>query len=187
MNIQDPATTRTTKFGIGQPALRKEDAKLLRGEGRYTDDVDLPGQAYAYILRSSVAHGRIKSIDTAAAKEMPGVLGIYTGADVAQYGTLQSALPFKSRDGSDMKKPGRTALPTDKVRFVGDPIACVVAETLLQAKDAAEAIEVDIESLPAVTKPADAVRAGAPTIFDDVPGNVSLDFHYGDSDKVNAA
>ena len=84
---------------------------------------------------------------------MPGVLGVYTGADVKAYGTLQSALPFKSRDGSDMKKPPRPALPTDKVRFVGDPIACVVAETLLQAKDAAEAIEVDIEPLPVVTTP----------------------------------
>jgi carbon-monoxide dehydrogenase large subunit len=86
-----------------------------------------------------------------------------------------------------MKKPPRPALPTDKVRFVGDPIACVVAESLLQAKDAAEAIEVDIEALPVVTKPDQAVAAGAPTIFDDVPGNVALDFHYGDSEKVNAA
>src|SRR5262245_41149023 len=126
MNIQN--TGRATQFGIGQPVPRKEDVKLLRGEGRYTDDLQLPGQAYAYILRSSVAHGNIKSIDAAAAKNMPGVLGIFTGTDVAQYGTLQSALPFKSRDGSDMKKPPRAALPVDKVRFFGDPIACVVAE-----------------------------------------------------------
>ena len=185
MNVQQPATR--SGFGIGQSIQRAEDPRLLRGEGRYTDDIDLPGQAQAYIVRSNVAHGRIKSIDISAAKTMPGVLGIYTGADVAQYGTLQSALPFKSRDGSDMKKPGRAALPTDKVRFVGDPIACVVAETLLQAKDAAEAIVVDIDALPVVTNPADAVASGAPTIFDDVPGNVSLDFHYGDSEKVNAA
>ncbi len=186
MNIQDTATTRS-RYGIGNPVLRKEDPTLLRGEGRYTDDINLPGQAYAYILRSNVAHGRIKSINTDSAKRMPGVLGIYTGADVKGYGTLQSALPFKSRDGSDMKKPPRPALPTDKVRFVGDPIACVVAQTLLQAKDAAEAIEVDIEPLPVVTKPDQAVAAGAPTIFDDAPGNVALDFHYGDSEKVNAA
>ena len=126
MNIQDTAKTRSA-YAIGQPVLRKEDAKLLRGEGRYTDDINLPGQAYAYILRSTVAHGRIKSIDTAAAKAMPGVLAVYTGADLEAYGTLQSALPFKSRDGSDLKKPPRPALPTDKVRFVGDPIACVVA------------------------------------------------------------
>src|SRR5688572_12072570 len=147
MNIQDTAKSRSA-YGIGQAPLRKEDGTLLRGHGRYTDDINLPGQAHAYILRSSVAHGRIKSIDTSAAKNMPGVLAIVTGADLAQYGTLQSALPFKSKDGSDMKKPPRAALPTDKVRFVGDPIACVVAETLFQAKDASEAIAVDIEPLP---------------------------------------
>ena len=158
MNIQDTAKTRSA-YAIGQPVPRKEDATLLRGEGRYTDDINLPNQAHAFILRSSVAHGRIKSIDTGAARKMKGVLAVYTGADVAQYGTLQSALPFKSKDGTDLKKPPRPALPTDKVRFVGDPIACVVAETLLQAKDAAEAIEVDIEPLPVVTTPAAGGRA----------------------------
>ena len=186
MNIQDTAKTRSA-YAIGQPVPRKEDATLLRGEGRYTDDINLPNQAHAFILRSSVAHGRIKSIDTDAAKKMKGVIAVYTGADVAQYGTLQSALPFKSKDGTDLKKPPRAALPTDKVRFVGDPIACVVAETLLQAKDAAEAIEVDIEPLPVVTTPAQAVAPGAPALFDSVPGNICLDFHYGETDKVAAA
>jgi aerobic carbon-monoxide dehydrogenase large subunit len=186
MNVQDTATTKSA-YGIGRPVPRKEDATLLRGQGRYTDDINLPGQAHAYMLRSQVAHGRIKSIDTTAAKAMKGVLAIYTGADLKPYGTLQSALPFKSRDGSDLKKPPRPALPTDKVRFVGDPIACVVAETLLQAKDAAEAIEVDIEALPVVIKPQQAVAAGAPALFEDVPGNVCLDFHYGDSAKVAEA
>ena len=186
MNIQDAATTKSA-YAIGQPVKRKEDGKLLRGQGRYTDDVDLPNQAYAYILRSTIAHGRIKSINIEAAKKMPGVLGIYTGADVASYGTLQSALPFKSKDGTDLKKPPRAALPTDKVRFVGDPIACVVATTIAEAKDASEAIEVDIESLPAITTPAQAVAKDAPAIFEDVPGNVCLDFHYGDSEKVEAA
>jgi carbon-monoxide dehydrogenase large subunit len=186
MNIHDTATTRSA-YAIGDSPLRKEDAKLLRGEGRYTDDVNLPDQAYAYMLRSNVAHGRIKSIDSSAAKAMPGVLAIIAGTNLAQYGTLQSALPFKSRDGSDLKKPPRPALPTDKVRFVGDPIACVVAETLAQAKDAAEAIAADIQSLPVVTTPEQAVAAGAPTLFDDVPGNICLDFHYGDSEKVEAA
>ena len=186
MNLHDTSSAQSAT-AIGQPALRKEDPKLLRGEGRYTDDISLPNQAFAFIVRSSVAHGRIKSIDTAAASKMPGVLGIYTGADLKDYGTLQSALPFKSRDGSDMKKPPRPALPTDKVRFFGDPIACVVAETLLQAKDAAEAIGVDIEALPVVTKPDQAVAQGAPTLFDGAPGNVALDFHYGEADKVAAA
>jgi carbon-monoxide dehydrogenase large subunit len=186
MNIQDTVAIRTA-YSIGQSPLRKEDARLLRGEGRYTDDVNLPDQAYAYILRSSVAHGRIKSIDASTAKGMPGVLAVVTGADLTQYGTLQSALPFKSRDGSDLKKPPRPALPTDKVRFVGDPIACVVAETIMQAKDGAEAILVDIEPLPVVTTPEQAIVAGAPSLFEDVPGNVCLDFHYGDSEKVEAA
>ena len=184
MNIQNTATNRT---GIGERVLRTEDPKLLRGEGRYTDDINLPRQAYAYIVRSTVAHGRIKSIGTQAAKAMKGVLGVYTGEDMKAYGTLQSALPLKSKDGSDLKKPPRSILPTDKVRFAGDPIACVVAETLLQAKDAAEAIEIDIESLPVVTTFAQATAAGAPALFEDVPGNVCLDFHYGETDKVNAA
>src|SRR5438128_7663715 len=100
MNLRDTPST-WGKFGIGQPVLRAEDPKLLRGEGRYTDDVNLPGQAYAAIVRSRHAHGVIKSIDTAQASKMPGVLAVYTGADVKQYGTLKSALPFKSRDGSD--------------------------------------------------------------------------------------
>src|SRR6185503_10386301 len=94
---------------------------------------------------------------------------------------------FKSKDGTDMKKPPRPALPTDKVRFVGDPIACVVAETLAQAKDASEAVEVDIEPLPVVTKPEQAVAKGAPALFEDVQGNIFLDFHYADTEKVNAA
>jgi aerobic carbon-monoxide dehydrogenase large subunit len=184
MNIQD---TAKSKYAIGQPVPRKEDATLLRGHGRYTDDINLPGQAHAYMLRSSIAHGRIKSIDTSAAKAMKGVLAIITGEDVKPYGTLQSALPFKSKDGTDLKKPPRPALPTDKVRFFGDPIACVVAETLLQAKDAAEAINVDIEPLPVVTTPEQATAPNAPALFEDVPGNICLDFHYGDGDKVAAA
>ncbi len=184
MNIQNNSSTRSS-VAIGEPVLRKEDPKLLRGEGRYTDDINLPKQAHAVIVRSTHAHGNIKSIDTSAAKAMKGVLAVYTGADLGAYGTLRSGLPFKSRDGSDMKKPKRPALPTDKVRFVGDPIACVVAETVAQAKDAAEAVVVDIEPLPVVTELSKAESADA--LYDDVPKNVALDYHYGDSDKVNAA
>jgi aerobic carbon-monoxide dehydrogenase large subunit len=115
------------------------------------------------------------------------VLGVYTGADLAGYGTLKCIVPFKNRDGTPMKQPPRPALPTDKVRFVGDPIAFVVAETLLQAKDAAEAIAVEIESLPAVVRPEEAARPGAPLIHDEAPGNVALDYHYGDTEQVTAA
>ena len=188
MNLQnDPQSLALMKFGIGQPVPRSEDPILVRGEGRYTDDVKLPGEAYAVMVRSRHAHGIIKGIDTAAARAMPGVLGVYTGADLTAYGTLKCIVPFNNRDGSPMKKPPRPALPTDKVRFVGDPVAFVVAETPLQAKDAAEAVEVDIDPLPAVTRPEDAVQPGAPLIYDDAPGNVALDYHYGDSEQVAAA
>jgi len=188
MNLQnDPQSFALMKFGIGQPVPRSEDPMLVRGEGCYTDDVKLAGEAYAVMVRSRIPHGVIKRIDTSAARKMPGVLGAYTGADLAGYGTLKCIVPFKNRDGTPMKQPPRPALPTDKVRFVGDPIAFVVAKTLLQAKDAAEAVEVEIESLPAVIRPEDATRPGAPLIHDEAPGNVALDYHYGDTEQVAAA
>jgi carbon-monoxide dehydrogenase large subunit len=188
MNVQDdPQRLALMKFGIGQPVLRTEDPTLVRGHGNYTDDVQLPNEAYAVIVRSRLAHGVIKRIDTAAARKLPGVLGVYTGADLTQYGTLKCIVPFNNRDGSPMIKPPRPALPTDKVRYVGDPVAFVVAETLLQAKDAAEAVEMEIDQLPAVVRPADAARPGAPLLYDEAPGNVALDYHYGDSAQVNAA
>jgi carbon-monoxide dehydrogenase large subunit len=177
------------KFGIGQPVRRTEDPKLVRGEGRFTDDVGIAGQAYAVMVRSRNAHGIIRAIDTAAARALPGVLGVYTGADLsaAGYGTFKCIVPFNNRDGSPMHKPARPVMPTDKVRFVGDPIACVVAETLLQAKDAAEAVAVDIDPLPAVTDPEEAARPGAPLLYDNVPHNIALDYHYGDSALVAEA
>jgi len=188
MNVQDdPQALALMKFGIGQPVPRSEDPTLVRGQGRYTDDIKLPGEAYAVIVRSRVAHGVIKGIDTSAARSMPGVLGVYTGADLTHYGTLKCIVPFNNRDGTPMIKPPRPALPTDKVRYVGDPVAFVVAETPLQARDAAEAVEVDIDQLPAVVRPADAAQPGAPLIHAEAPGNVALDYHYGDTEQVNAA
>ncbi len=184
----DDRTTETalslTKFGVGQPVRRSEDPKLVRGEGCYTDDLSRPGQAYAVMVRSRDAHGVIKSIDAAAAKAMPGVLGVYTASDLSAYGPLKCLLPLKSRDGSPIRYTPRPALTGDKVRFVGDPVACVVAETVAQAKDAAEAVTIDIETLPVVLKPADAVKPGAPLVFDAVPNNVALDYHFGDAAKV---
>ncbi len=159
----------------------------MRGEGCYTDDVKLPGEAYAVMVRSRVAHGVLRGIDSSSARGMPGVLGVYTGADLAQYGTLKCIVPFNNRDGTPMIRPPRPALATDKVRWVGDPVAFVVAETLLQAKDAAEAVEVAIDSLPAVVRPEEAARPGAPLIHEQAPGNVALDYHYGDSAEVAAA
>jgi len=189
MNVHDRSDMSLHRFGVGQPVRRTEDPILVRGEGRYTDDVSLPGQTYAVMVRSPAAHGVIRAIDVAAARGMPGVLGAWTGADLrtAGYGALKCVVPFNNRDGTPMRKPPRPALATDKVRFVGDPIAFVVAETPLAARDAAEAVVVEIDALPAVTTPRDAVKAGAPKVFDDVPDNVALDYHYGDSDKVAAA
>ncbi len=181
------ASLSLTKFGVGQPVRRSEDPKLVRGEGSYTDDVSRPGQAYAVMVRSREPHGVIRSIDTAAAKAMPGVLAIYTASDLTAYGPLKCGLPLKSRDGSPIRYTPRPALAADKVRFVGDPVACVVAETVAQAKDAAEAVTIDIEPLPVVLKPADAVKPGAPLVFDAVPNNVALDYHFGDAAKVAEA
>ena len=177
------------KYGVGQPVRRKEDDTLVRGKGKYTDDFNLPGQAYAWIVRSSHAHGLIKGIVTSAAKAMPGVLGVWTGADLvaAGYSPFTCGLPLKNRDGSPLKQTNRTALMTDKVRYVGDPIAFVVAETLAQARDAAEAVEVDIEPLPAVTDAEEAAQPGAPQLYDHIANNVALDYHYGDIEKVAAA
>ena len=176
-----------TKFGVGQPVRRSEDPKLVRGEGCYTDDLSRAGQAYAVMVRSRDAHGTIRSIDTAAAKAMPGVLAVCTAADLSAYGPLKCNLPLKNRDGSPMRYTPRPALAGDKVRFVGDPVACVIAETIAQAKDAAEAVTVDVEPLPVVLKPADAVKSGASLVFDAVPNNIALDFHYGDAAKVAEA
>jgi aerobic carbon-monoxide dehydrogenase large subunit len=187
MNLHNNNQWSLTKFGIGQPVLRSEDPVLVRGEGRFTDDVSLPRQAYAVIVRSRYAHGLLRGIATDAARQMKGVLGVYTAADLSSYGTLKCIVPFKNRDGSEMKKPPRHALAADKVRYVGDPVAIVVAETLLQAKDAAEAVELDIEPLNAVTNPEEAAQPGAPLLYDEAPDNVALDYHYGDSDKVKAA
>ena len=188
MNVHDdPHSLALMKFGIGQPVPRTEDPVLVRGWGCYTDDLRLAGEAYAVMVRSRIAHGIIKRIDTSAARQMPGVLGSYTGADLAEYGTLKCIVPFKNRDGTPMRMPPRPALPTDKVRFVGDPLAFVVAETPLQAKDAAEAVEIDIDPLPAVTTPKAAAATDAPLLHEEAPGNIALDYHYGDADAVAAA
>ncbi|MBM3367855.1 MAG: xanthine dehydrogenase family protein molybdopterin-binding subunit, partial [Betaproteobacteria bacterium] len=176
-----------TRYGIGQPVTRSEDPVLLRGQGRYTDDLNEPGQAHACMVRSNHAHGILRGIDAAAAKSMPGVLAIYTAADLAAYGPHQCPVPLVNRDGTPMKKPVRQSLATDRVRYVGDPVACVIAQTALQARDAAEAVEVDIEPLPAVTLSSEAVKPGAPQLYDDVPGNVACDYHFGDAAKVSAA
>src|SRR5712691_8641783 len=186
----DPADLEfDERFAIGQPVPRSEDPVLLRGEGHYSDDINLPGQAYAVIVRSPHAHGIIRLIDGAASRAMPGVLAVYTAADLATGGI--SVLPprqvMNKRDGTPMLAPTRHVLATDKVRHVGEAVAAVIAETVAAAKDAAEAVVLDIDPLPAVTEPGLAPAPGAPLVHDDVPANVGLDFHYGDGEKVAAA
>jgi carbon-monoxide dehydrogenase large subunit len=177
------------RFAVGQSVSRLEDPVLLRGLGRYTDDLNLPGQAYAVLVRSRIAHGVLKGIDTAAAGDMPGVLGIYTADDLIAAGIkpMQSNVTGQNFDGRPVPKPVQYALAREKVRYVGDPLALVVAETPLQAKDAAEAVFADIDPLPAVTTPAQAAAPGAPVLFDEAPGNVVLDWKFGDEAAVDAA
>jgi len=183
----DAEALSLAKYGVGQPVRRTEDPVLLRGEGRYTDDLNEPGQAYACIVRSQHAHGVLRAVRSEAAEAMPGVLAVYTAEDLAAYNSHKCIVPLVNRDGTPMKKPERRSLTSGKVRFVGDPVACVVAETPNQAKDAAETVELDIEPLPAVTRASEAARKGAPQLYDDVPGNLACDFHFGDAEKVAAA
>lgn len=177
------------KYGVGQPVRRKEDDRLVRGKGRYTDDISAPDQVYAVMVRSTHAHGTIRAINTEEARKLPGVLGIWTGADLAaaNYTPFTTGVPLKSRDGTPVHQTNRLPLATDKVRFVGDPVAFVVATTLAQARDAAEAIELDIDPLPAVTDAAEAAQPSAPQLYDHIPNNVALDFHSGDTAAMDAA
>src|ERR1700732_3848477 len=147
------------KFSIGQPVRRHEDLRLVTGHGRYTDDIILPGMAHAFVLRSSVAHAHIKRLDAATARSMPGVQFVATGEDVRAdgLGDVPCTVPLVSRDGKPRYDTPRPALALGKVRHVGQPVALVVAESLAAARDAAEAIEVDYDMLPAVTDAKDAI------------------------------
>ena len=177
------------KFGIGQPVPRSEDPRLLSGGGRFTDDVSAPGQAHAVFLRSTVGHGEIAVLDTAAACAAPGVLAVYTGADLEAdgIGHIPCPVPMKNRDGSTPSVPPRPALSIGRVRHVGDPVAVVVAETLDAARDAAEAIRFEVAPLPAAATVERALAPDAPELWECCPGNVFLDFHMGDEAAVEAA
>ena len=173
------------KFGIGQPVRREEDLRLITGGGRYTDDISLPRMAYAVVLRSPLAHAQIKRIDAAAAQKIPGVLLVLTGEDVRAdgLGDVPCTVPLVNRDGSPRHDTPRPVLAQEKVRHVGEPVALVVAETLIAARDAAEAMAVDYDPLPAVTELKDAIAPGAPQLFEHIPGNVVFDW---DNDTSNA-
>jgi carbon-monoxide dehydrogenase large subunit len=177
------------KFGIGQPVTRFEDPRLLRGEGRYLGDIDLPGQAYAVVLRSPHAHAQITGIDTAQARAAPGVLAVYTGADYAAdgLGGPKATMSRKRPDGTAMFAPQRPALCVDRVRYVGDPVALIVAHSLNQAKDAAELVAVDYQPLASVTDTAKAALPGSPAVWDECPDNISHVLALGDKTKTDAA
>jgi carbon-monoxide dehydrogenase large subunit len=175
------------QFGIGQAVTRFEDRRLLQGGGRYLDDVNLPGQLAAVVVRSMHAHARIRGIDVEAARKAPGVVAVFTGADLARdgLGTMQMTLKRKRPDGSPMFAPPHRGLAQDRVRYVGDPVALVVADTRGRAEDAADLVDVDYEPLPSVTSTAAAI--GGPPVWDECRDNVSNLYEVGDRAAVDAA
>jgi carbon-monoxide dehydrogenase large subunit len=173
------------KFGIGQSVRRREDIRLITGAGCYTDDVKLPHEAHAYFVRSPHAHALIKSFDPQPARIAPGVIGVLTAGDVREMGTMPVRGGFKSRDGSNIKQSPKTLLPSDKVRFPGEAVAMVVAETAALAKDAAELFVVEYEPLPA-TATLEALAAGE-AIWKGAPGNLAFDWGAGDEAACSAA
>jgi carbon-monoxide dehydrogenase large subunit len=185
----DHAGLPEDRFAIGQSVPRIEDPSLLRGEGSYTDDLNLPGQLYGVMVRSRIANGVLTALHTDEARAMPGVRCVLTEADLNKAGVkpMQANVTGANRNGQPSPKPVQYALAGTRVRYVGDPIAMVVAETAKQARDAAEAIFAEIDSLAAVTDARAADAAGAPLVHEDAPGNLVLDFHYGDTAAVSAA
>jgi carbon-monoxide dehydrogenase large subunit len=178
-----------TTTGIGAPVRRREDFRFITGSGQYVDDINRPGQSYAVFVRSPHAHARIRKIDTTAARKAPGVLGIFTGEDLAKdkVGNLICGWMIHSKDGSAMKAGPHPALAQGKVRYVGDHVAVVIADTLNQARDAAELVAVDYEELPAAVDVATTQDAGQPQVHDEAPNNTVYQWHLGDKAAVEAA
>ncbi|MBT5359764.1 MAG: xanthine dehydrogenase family protein molybdopterin-binding subunit [Rhodospirillaceae bacterium] len=179
----------TGQFGISQHVTRREDARLITGGGNYADDTGMNGQAFAAFLRSPVGHADIAGINVTAAAAAPGVIAVYVGEDLqaAGVGPIPNVTPFLNRDGSPMLKTQRPAVAVGRVRHVGEIIAVVVAESTAQAQDAVDLIDLDVDTLPTVVDIRDAAAEGAMEIWDDIPGNMCLDFQIGDEDKAKAA
>ena len=177
-----------SETGIGAAVRRVEDKRFLTGRGNYIDDIDQRGQLFAWMLRSPHAHARINGVDTAAAAQAPGVVAIFTGADMAadEVGGIPCGWQLHNKDGSPMQEPAHPPLAVEKVRYVGDQVAVVIAETKAQARDAAELIAVDYEVLPAAID-MDAALAGTTLVHDDVPNNMCFDWELGDKDATEAA
>ena len=175
--------------GIGAPVRRREDFRFITGRGNYTDDINRPGQLHAYILRSPHAHARILGVDAADALAAPGVVAVFTGKDMAadNIGGLPCGWQIHSKDGSPMIEPPHPVIAVDTVRYVGDQVAVIIAETRGQARDAAELVQVDYEPLPAVVDTAAASKPGQPQVWEQAPNNVCYDWHIGDKAAVDAA
>ncbi len=169
--------------GIGAASVRREDVRFLTGAGNYTDDINVNGQAYVHFLRSDVAHGTLKTVDTAAAESMPGVVKIFTGADFEGVGGLPCGWQVTDRHGEPMQEPAHPIIAQGKVRHVGEIIAAVVADSLSEARDAAEAIVVDIDELPAVVDMKAAVADGATKVHDDLTSNLCYDWGFVEENK----
>jgi carbon-monoxide dehydrogenase large subunit len=186
--LDPPPLLGAGRFAVGQPVPRSEDPVLLRGQGRYSDDEALPGQAYAVVVRSRHAHGVLRAVDAAAARAMPGVLAVVLAQDLAAGGIgVMPAGASAMADGAPAPRPAQPPLAAAKVRYVGDPVAVVVAETLSEARDAAEAVLLDVDALPAVTTAGAALAPGAPLVHDDAPGNMALTYRAGDAAAVEVA
>src|ERR1700722_12030011 len=188
---------RSSSLAIGQPIRRKEDLRLVTGKGRYTDDFTLPRQAYTVMVRSPHPHARIRRVVFERARVMPGVLGVYSGEDCQAAGlrpipheavpSTKYDLKLTAPDGGNVFLGPHWLLAFDKARYVGEAVAMVVAETVAQALDAAEAVEVDYEPLPFALDAEAALAHGAPTIWDEIPNNVPVDTHFGDPAATDAA
>jgi aerobic carbon-monoxide dehydrogenase large subunit len=185
--VGEPVTVE--KFAVGQAVRRIEDARLLHGLGRYSEDVDVPRQVHAVLVRSPHAHARISALDTRAAREAPGVLTVLTGADLAAdgVGNMPTDRTRKRRDGSPAFATPRPLLARERVRHVGDPVALVIADTRERAADAAERVAVEYEPLPAIAATADARKPGAPPVWDEAPDNVAFVWSAGPKDAVTRA
>ncbi|HPK33809.1 MAG TPA: xanthine dehydrogenase family protein molybdopterin-binding subunit, partial [Ottowia sp.] len=166
-----------TRFGSGQAVRRLEDEALLKGQGRYTDDLRQPGDGCLVFVRSPYAHAAIRSVNTADAEAMPGVRAILTGAQLVAQGVppMPTGAAFKRADGSDCATPARRPLAHEVVRFVGEAVAAVVADTLQQARDAAEAVWVDYDELPAVPTLAAALTEGGASVLPAAPDNIACE------------
>lgn len=176
-----------TKY-IGKSIKRVEDKRFITGKANYTDDIVLPGMTYGAFVRSPYANAKVKKVDISKAKAMPGVVAIYTGADVVAVNGVPCGWQVNFKNGATMKEPKHPLLVADRTRHVGDPVAFVIAESRAEAKDAVEAVAVDYEKLSCVTDPAEAVKPGAPLVHDDVPNNICFDWELGNpKSEVDAA